>query len=137
MELGRECSQHITQHFIKPIKLEFEKVYYPYLLLAKKRYAGLYWSKEDKWDKLDRKGIESVRRDNCMLVRNMVNTVLEKILIDRNLPAATEYVKEVISDLLQNKIDLSLLVISKSISKKIEKGDEKEEHPSKQKTSGK
>lgn len=40
----------------KPIKLEFEKVYYPYLLISKKRYAGLFWTNPDKFDKMDTKG---------------------------------------------------------------------------------
>ena len=48
----------MTSTFIKPIKLEFEKVYYPYLLISKKRYAGLYWTKPEMWDKMDTKGIE-------------------------------------------------------------------------------
>lgn len=48
----------VTTKFVAPIKLEFEKVYFPYLLISKKRYAGLYWTKPDKWDKMDTKGIE-------------------------------------------------------------------------------
>ena len=136
MEFGREASQFITAQFIKPIKLEFEKVYYPFLLINKKRYAGLYWTKLDTWDKLDKKGIESVRRDNCMLVRKLINTVLDKILIERDVPGAVDYVKETVSDLLQNKIDLSHLVITKAISKKIEKQDEPEEETN-TKTKGK
>lgn len=38
---------------------------------------------------------------------------LHKILIDRDVPGAAEYVKNTISDLLMNRIDLSLLVITK------------------------
>ncbi|KAG6495903.1 hypothetical protein ZIOFF_043734 [Zingiber officinale] len=71
MKLGREASEYITGTFIKPIRLEFEKVYYPYLLISKKRYAGLYWTKPDSFDKMDTKGIETVRRDNCLLVKNL------------------------------------------------------------------
>ena len=58
IQLGREAADLVTTKFIKPIKLEFEKVYYPYLLINKKRYAGLYWTKVEKYDKMDSKGIE-------------------------------------------------------------------------------
>merc|ERR1711957_837564 len=92
-------------------------VYCPYLLLNKKRYAGLYWTNHEHYDKLDTKGIETVRRDNCGLVRQLVDTVLNKILIEKSIPAATQYVQKIISDLLQNKVDLSLLVITKSLGK--------------------
>jgi DNA polymerase delta subunit 1 len=124
---------------VKPIKLEFEKIYYPYLLISKKRYAGLFWTKPDNFDKMDTKGkhyffliffcvfempvklhlhlyftgIETVRRDNCLLVKNLVNDCLHKILIDRDVPGAVQYVKNAISDLLMNRMDLSLLVITK------------------------
>jgi DNA polymerase delta subunit 1 len=100
MELGREAAELISAKFIKPIKLEFEKVYlfgnfcfvfvnvflkvyYPYLLINKKRYAGLYFTKPDKYDKMDCKGIETVRRDNCTLVVDVINTCLQKLLIDK------------------------------------------------------
>ena len=58
-------------------------------------------------------GIETVRRDNCLLVKNLVNECLFKILIDRDIPGAIQYVKNTVSDLLMNRMDLSLLVITK------------------------
>lgn len=128
MKFGREAADMVSETFIRPIKLEFEKVYCPYLLMNKKRYAGLYWTNPLKYDKLDTKGIETVRRDNCALVRQVVETVLNKILVEGSIDAALEYVKGVISDLLQNKVDLSLLVISKSLGK----GANPEDYGSKQ-----
>lgn len=103
----------ILYDVVKPIKLEFEKVYFPYLLINKKRYAGLVWTNPQKFDKMDTKGIETVRRDNCLLVKNLVTESLNKILIDRDVQGAAEYVKNTIADLLMNRIDLSLLVITK------------------------
>ncbi|XP_019162710.1 PREDICTED: DNA polymerase delta catalytic subunit [Ipomoea nil] len=117
MNLGREAADFISGTFIKPIRLEFEKVYYPYLLISKKRYAGLLWTNPDKFDKMDAKGIETVRRDNCLLVKNLVTECLHKILIDRDVPGAVQYVKNTISDLLMNRMDLSLLVITKGLTK--------------------
>ena len=76
MEMGRTAAKEVTHALFNgmdPIKLEFEKVYCPYLLMAKKRYAGLYFSsRPDKPDKIDKKGIESVRRDNCVLIRRIL-----------------------------------------------------------------
>lgn len=90
MRLGEEASHYVSDKFIKPIKLEFEKVYFPYLLINKKRYAGLYWTKTDKYDKMDTKGIETVRRDNCLLVQTVIEKVLRMILIDRDVDGAQE-----------------------------------------------
>ena len=103
---------------MQPIKLEFEKVYCPYLLMNKKRYAGLLWTKPDKWDKMDAKGIETVRRDNCGIVQQTVQQCLNLMLIDRDSSKALDYCKGIISDLLQNRVDLSLLVITKGLGKK-------------------
>jgi DNA polymerase delta subunit 1 len=90
MKLGEEAAGYVSSKFIKPIKLEFEKVYFPYLLINKKRYAGLYWTKPEKYDKMDTKGIETVRRDNCRLVQNVIETVLRMILIDQDVQGAQE-----------------------------------------------
>jgi DNA polymerase delta subunit 1 len=72
MRLGKEAAEYVSTFFENPIKLEFEKVYHPYLLMNKKRYAGMLWTNPDKPDKMDAKGIETVRRDNCGLVQDIV-----------------------------------------------------------------
>ncbi|KIJ65720.1 hypothetical protein HYDPIDRAFT_39637 [Hydnomerulius pinastri MD-312] len=117
MELGAQAAAFVTTKFVKPINLEFEKVYFPYLLISKKRYAGLYWTKPEKYDKMDSKGIETVRRDNCRLVSTVIETCLHKMLIDRDVKGAEDYTKRIISDLLQNKVDMSQLVITKALAK--------------------
>ena len=48
--------------------------------------------------------------------------VLDYLLIKRDIPTAIAYTKFQISQLLQNKVDLSYLIISKGITKK-SKGD--------------
>ncbi|OAV85616.1 hypothetical protein PTTG_08910 [Puccinia triticina 1-1 BBBD Race 1] len=116
-EIGAEAADFVSAKFQKPIKLEFEKVYFPYLLISKKRYAGLHWTKLEKHDKMDAKGIETVRRDNFPLVQTVIETCLKKMLIERDVKGAEAYTKQVISDLLQNRIDLSQLVITKALAK--------------------
>lgn len=73
MDLGKEAAAMITKTFPPPITLAFEKVYYPYLLINKKRYAGLYWTNPEKYDKMDAKGIE-VRSFNLFLIFFILKT---------------------------------------------------------------
>lgn len=115
--LALEAADRCSKIFPHPILLEFEKVYFPYLLMNKKRYAGLMWTQPDKYDKMDTKGLETVRRDNCALVREVIQTSLDKILMHQDVQGAISYVKSQISDLLQNKMDISRLVITKSLNK--------------------
>ncbi|XP_053546791.1 DNA polymerase delta catalytic subunit [Bombina bombina] len=129
MEMGREAAEWVSSHFTPPIKLEFEKVYFPYLLINKKRYAGLYFSSSpNTHDKMDCKGIETVRRDNCPLVANLINTCLQKLLIDRDPMGAVEHAKDVISDLLCNRIDISQLVITKELTRTADEYAGKQAH---------
>uniref|UniRef100_A0A8B9LHQ7 DNA polymerase n=1 Tax=Astyanax mexicanus TaxID=7994 RepID=A0A8B9LHQ7_ASTMX len=129
MTVGREAAEWVSSHFVPPIKLEFEKVYHPYLLINKKRYAGLYFSSSaEHHDKMDCKGIETVRRDNCPLVANLINTCLQKILIDRDPDGAVAHAKEVISDLLCNRIDISQLVITKELTRTAQEYAGKQAH---------
>ena len=120
-DLGKEAADYVTTKFIQPIKLEFEKVYCPYLLINKKRYAGLYYSSNpDTHDKMDCKGLETVRRDNCRLASELISKCLDTLLINKDPDGALELAKNTIRLLLQNKIDISKLVITKELTKKAE-----------------
>ena len=50
---------------------------------------------------MDMKGIETARRDNCALTRELVDTSLRAILIHKDVETAMAYVKMQISNLLQ------------------------------------
>ena len=58
-----------------------------------------------------------MRRDNCLLVRQVIETVLEKILKQRDVQGAVKYVQSTIADLLMNRLDFSQLVITKGFTK--------------------
>ena len=93
--------------------------------MAKKRYVGVYYSSSnEKYDKIDKKGFESVRRDNCYLIREMLENILDLLLCKNDTDGIVDYVKRMVSDLVQNKIDISKLVITKAISKSTEDEEE-------------
>lgn len=116
-EIGKEAADKISKTFRFPIELEFEKCYNPYLLFSKKRYAGLMYTKPDKPDYIDAKGIQLVRRDNCALVKQVSQKVLDKIMYDKNIDAAIKIVQDTARRLLKHKIDIDDLIVSKSLRK--------------------
>ena len=68
-DIGEQMAKTVTQENPKPVKLKFEKVYYPCILQTKKRYVGyMYETRDQVKPKYDAKGIETVRRDGVPAV---------------------------------------------------------------------
>ena len=65
------------------------------------------------WPRALGQNLNGAQCNNCALVRNVIDTCLRKILVERSVAGAVDYAKQTISDLLQNKLDISLLVITK------------------------
>ncbi|KAJ7254103.1 hypothetical protein B0H12DRAFT_1115984 [Mycena haematopus] len=76
--IGYEIADAITSSNPSPIKLKFEKVYLPCVLLAKKRYVGFKYENPDETEAVfDAKGIETVRRDGVLAQKKMTETCLK------------------------------------------------------------
>ena len=114
-ELGERAADEITKIFKKPIELEMEKCYHPYLLFAKKRYAGKMYTKPEKHDYIDVKGLELVRRDNPDFVKDVSKEVLDILMFDRDVEKAKRYVKQFAKDLLNGKVPMHKMTVSKSL----------------------
>ena len=123
MELGAEAAAYVNEHFVDPIALEFEYVGDPFLLLAKKRYAAVKYGSPDDKGKMYARGLETVRRDTARIVTDVLNVVLRRILFERNVSSAVQYVQDKIGELLRGETDISQLVVSKSLSKAPEEYD--------------
>ena len=119
MRLSNEASKVCSSIFPAPVRLEFEKIYRPFLLMAKKRYAGLAFTSLSS-PELETKGIETVRRDWCDLVRHGLEETLKHLLAPDGSDGSQKaigHVRDVCNDLKQGKIDLKSLVISKSLGR--------------------
>lgn len=121
IQIGLELATKVTTLFQEPCKMEFEKIFYPMLLLAKKKYAGLLWTRADKYDKMDVKGLEPVRSDISPLQKNLSNMLLNHILITKNTSEMKKYIKNLVESIgLYQDIDLYLLQNSKELKREVE-----------------
>ena len=110
------------------LKLEFEKVYKPYLLLAKKRYVGQKYDEGRSPPVMDAKGIEMVRRDNFPLLPQTMRAAVDK-LMQCDTKGALNTVREVLIR-LRTSIETPMegLIISKELTKPPEKYSAKPPH---------
>ena len=116
-DLGNEAADRISDTFRKPIELEMEKVYCPYLLFSKKRYAGLMYTDPEKPDYIDAKGIQLVRRDNCPFVKEVSTNVLNTIMYEQDLQKAIQIAKDGATSILKNEVPIDKLIVSKSMKR--------------------
>ncbi len=81
---GDAVSKYFSDHVLPyPQKLEFEKVYHPFVLYKKKLYAGIKYEgdySQSAKGKLHSRGIALVRRDNAALVRTVMKQTLDQML---------------------------------------------------------
>lgn len=115
--IGEKIAEECTKYFGEPHVLELEKVYWPYLLIGKKKYAGKKYMSKDAKPTLASSGLENVRRDNAKIASVNLEKCLYILLMEGNPKKAIDLVHTVLRDLMLGKTDLSQLIITKGLSK--------------------
>ena len=119
-EIGERAAEECTALFKKPNNLELEKVYWPYFLYSKKRYAAKLWTqgKDGKMnmDYIDVKGLQLVRRDNTAHVREVCKELLDVVLesSDTEPPKALALQRAI--ELIEGDVPNEKLTLSQSLS---------------------
>lgn len=114
---ANEAAEKVSALFKRPIKLEFEKVYFPFLLCGKKRYAGVHYTDIHKHNKLDVKGLEVVRRDSCPWVAQVMKKILDILMFERDIEKMLQYLKTQTMLLMNEQIDPGLLILTRKLTK--------------------
>lgn len=117
IELTDEAGHLVTQALKAPHDFEFDKVFDPLLMFSKKRYAGRMHENADKPDDFVYKymGIALKRRDNAPLVKNIYGAAMKKVLDEKDVVGAVETVKQGVRELIEGRVPLSQLCITKSL----------------------
>lgn len=120
-ELGEEASDWITEKLANNVVLECEKIYCPYLLLAKKCYAAKKY--EGECGKLpehpcrDVKGLELAKRDTSKFIRQAQSRIINVLLDTADRSAALTLVTQMIENVCMLHVPLQDYVTSKSLRK--------------------
>ena len=113
--IGEEAAAHINSHMKAPQNIEYEKTFWPFCIFSKKRYFGNKYEFDINKYKQTSMGIVLKRRDNAPIVKTIYGGVIDIILNKRNVEDSKLYFKNAIKDLLRGNVDISQLVISKTV----------------------
>jgi len=115
MDCGRFVEETVGKFLPWPHKLEYEKLYFPYLLYSKKRYSGVMYENDPlKYSKVDNKGIILTRRDNAKIVKYIFQGALEYILFKSDPKGAYNFITETITKMCNGEFGEDMFKISKA-----------------------
>nr|UQK62776.1 U38 [Human betaherpesvirus 7]UQK62993.1 U38 [Human betaherpesvirus 7] len=110
--IAPSIASHITNTLFKhPIKLEFEKILFPLILICKKRYIG----------KLDDatlvfKGVELVRKTSCDFVKVVVKDIIDLLFWDVDVQKSAEKLSNMtIQEIYENGVPDGIQKIIKKL----------------------
>ena len=115
IELGKEAEEYIQNYLKPPHKLEYEKTFWPFILFSKKRYVGHLYEEDPESYKQKSMGIVLKRRDNADVVKHVYGGIINIIMNQRNIPRAIDFCKQECQNLLDGKIPMDMLIITKSL----------------------
>ncbi|KAI0003668.1 hypothetical protein BJV74DRAFT_876040 [Russula compacta] len=114
--IGYDIADAVTRQNPVPVKLKFEKVFLPCVLMAKKRYVGFkYESPDDTEPVFDAKGIETVRRDGVPAQRKMAETALKILFRTQDLSVVKRYCYRSWLKILENKVSIQDFIFAREV----------------------
>jgi len=114
-EVAKWLAGEITKEYKAPNDLEFEKIYYPYVLYSKKRYAAVKFEDPKEKGKVDVKGLALVRRDFSPITREILKESLDTILFAKDVDTAVNETRGKILKVLNNEYPIEKFVMSKTL----------------------
>jgi DNA polymerase delta subunit 1 len=114
IDAGKRCSAEFRKTIMAPHDAEYEKTFWPFILLSKKRYVGNMYTEIDRPCKRASMGIVLKRRDNAPILKHVYGGIIDRVM-DGDIPGATAFVRDELVKLANGNVDRSMLVITKTL----------------------
>lgn len=115
-DIGEDIAATITNLNPRPVKLKFEKVYHPCVLLAKKRYVGFkYEHRSQTVPDFDAKGIETVRRDGTPAEQKIEENALKVLFRTADLTQVKKFFQTQCAKIMRGKVSIQDFCFAKEV----------------------
>jgi hypothetical protein len=118
MEMGKLSGELIKSHLPFPHDCEYEKTFWPFAILCKKKYVGNKYEDDPDKFKQDFMGIVLKRRDNSPIVKEICGGIIDYLINHRSPQGAKNYVRKCLEDLFAGKYNIKYFLTSKTLKMK-------------------
>jgi DNA polymerase elongation subunit (family B) len=100
-----------------PQDLEYEKTFYPFILISKKRYTGeKYEYKSSEIPKRTSMGLVTKRRDNAPIVKYVFGNMVNRLMNATKVDDVVKWLKDTLDNIVSGREDISMFIISKTLN---------------------
>ena len=110
-DVGRVASLFLKQ----PHDWVYEKTFYPFILLGKKKYVGMLYEEDVTKCKRKSMGIVLKRRDNAPVVKDVYGGVIDRFMEAKPVTEAVKFVEDQFERMRRNDLPTDKYVITKSL----------------------
>jgi len=115
ISMDMEDKIHKLKNWQKPQYLEYEKVFYPFILLSKKRYIGNKYEMNIHKFKQTSMGVVTKRRDNAQVCKIFYGGILDIIMNEKDINKSIKFLQSNLIKLINGNFDISKFIISKTL----------------------
>ena len=115
IELGKIASKFLKTLLPYPQNMEYEKTFYPFALIAKKKYIGNKYEDDPDNFKQTSMGVVLKRRDNANIVKKIIGGIVNIMMNEIDIEKAIKFIKKSVSDLLKGKYEIHDFITSKTL----------------------
>lgn len=114
-DMGIKCSDEIQKILKEPHCLEWEKIFWPFILFSKKRYVANKYEYDPTKFKQNSMGIVLKRRDNAPIVKTIYGGVIDLILNKHDVKESITFLQRNLKDLIAGKFQMEDLIVTKTL----------------------
>jgi DNA polymerase delta subunit 1 len=111
---GEACSTAFRALVPQPHNAEYEKTFWPFVLLSKKRYVGNMYEQPDSMPMRKSMGIVLRRRDNADIVKRIYGGVIDRVMTG-DVADATAFARGELLQLVNGGVDIGELTVTKTL----------------------
>jgi len=118
MDIGKFSGELIRSRLAFPHNFAYEKTFWPFLILCKKKYVGNKYEDNPNKYKQDFMGIVLKRRDNAPIVKEVCGGIIDILINKRDPVGAKAFLKKCLDDMFAGKYDIKYFLQSRTLKMK-------------------